>query len=93
MKESIEMKSIFFKIDNRDEPVEITFKKNSIGMYKPVLKTSTKNYEIPLLLEYYHVEPVIEKINTVKKIKGTLGNIELLREVVAGACSLSMKRF
>jgi len=86
------MKSIFFKVDNKKKPVEIAFKKNTIGLFKPILKTPTHNIEIPLLLEYYHVESVIKKINTVKKIKGTLGNVELLRNVVAGACSLSMKR-
>lgn len=88
----LRMKSVLFKIKDIKNPIEITFEEK-FGLYKPVLKTSRKKYDIPLLLDNFQVDETINKINRVKKLKGCLGNIKLLKNVVAGAASLSIKKF
>lgn len=85
------MKSIFFKILQEKEPIEITFVENSIGLYRPILKSLNDNHSIPLLLEPFQIDFLLDKMNKVKERKKILDNIDILKNVVAGAASLSMK--
>lgn len=85
------MKSIFFKVRNRKNPIEITFEKK-LGLYKPILKTPRKTYPIPLLLNNFQIEETFNKINEVKKRKKNLPNIEILKNIVAGAASITIKK-
>lgn len=85
------MRSILFPVKNRKNPIEITFEER-FGLYKPVLKTSRKKYSVPLLLDEFQIRSTIEKINKVKERKKVLGSIRILKNIVAGAASLTIKR-
>jgi len=86
------MNSILFEIKNKKEPVEITFEEKC-GLLQPILKTTEKTDSIPLLLDSHQAESTLKKLRHVKIIKGSLGSVELLRDVVAGAASMSIKKF
>jgi len=68
---------------------KVYFKAGIVGLYQPMIKTTKEEIKIPLLLDFHQIEPTINKL---KHLCDKSFPIEALRLIVAGACSLTMKR-
>ncbi len=74
----------------KDCTINLSFKKFKNQLQKPVLSSSNgEEAVIPLLLDTYQIENVYEMLSDLKR--DTEHTFDSLRNIVAGACSLSMR--
>lgn len=83
------MKSVTFKGKN-NTTIEVRFEHRGHGLYEPSIWHSKGDLRlIPLLLDKIQISRTKEKLADLKDIEY---DFNLFREIVAGACSLTMKR-
>ena len=82
------MKPIIFKGKDKTT-IEVFFKTNEFG-FQPILASSKRAEAIPLLMDLTQIIATNRKLHLLNKEKEF--PFEYLRNVVAGACSLTMKR-
>lgn len=70
--------------------IKVSFKIINNLLYQPVLETSDRNIKIPLLLDLTQVISADHKLLKLNREKEY--DLDYLRDIVAGACSMSMKR-
>jgi len=74
----------------KDCTIDLSFKLFENQLQKPILISSNgEEVVIPLLLDTYQIENVYDMLSILKK--DTEHSFESLRNIVAGACSLSMR--
>ena len=86
------MKTVTFKGRNKTT-IEVRFEKKiyfekDCGLYQPIVCSKNQKKLIPLLLDQIQISCTLEKLAA---LKDTEYDFNLFREIVAGACSLSMK--
>lgn len=83
------MKPIIFKGEHNTR-IKFSFKMTNNLLFIPVLNSSDGEIiEIPLLLDLIQIDLVSQKLLAINKKQEF--PLEYLRNVIAGACSLSMK--
>lgn len=84
----MKLKPIIFKGKDKTT-IKVYFKPNEFG-FQPILESSLGDFvTIPLLLDLTQIISTNRKLHQLNKKKEF--PLEYLRDVVAGACSLSMK--
>jgi len=85
------VKSTSFKSDKGN--IQVYFKEHKNDLHKPVVLSSSKRETLPLLLEMCDINKTFEMLCEMEDIKGIdyIYNYDLLKNIVTGACYLSMK--
>jgi len=74
----------------KEGTIELSFKQINGQLQKPILTSSTgEKIIIPLLLDTYQIEKVHGMLSRLKR--DTEHSLESLRNIVTGACSISMR--
>jgi len=82
------MGPVIFK-GKKKTSIIVRFNKKDYGLYQPIVSSKGQRNYIPLLMDEWQIASTLKKLSDLEDKEYDFG---LFREIVAGACSLSMKR-